>query len=47
MRENIDYIKVVSAFAVQQVGATEGVRSYDEVERFILANEPLRFWGEI
>lgn len=37
----------VSAFAVQQVGATEGVRSYDEVEKFILANEPLRFWGEI
>lgn len=37
----------VSAFAVQQVGATEGVRPYDEVEKFILANEPLRFWEEI
>lgn len=33
----------VSAFAVRQVGATEGVRAFGEVEKFIMTAEPLCF----
>lgn len=34
----------VSAFVVQQIGATEGVRPFHEVLAFIKSREPLHFW---